>query len=817
MRKVILPIAALIIPMVVSAAGYVVSGTVVDSQSAEYIPGVRIHLYSPTDSIATSRITTTDTDGNFSIDSDTSGDFLLSLKFPGMREEKRNITFSEPTGIQLGAIPLYPDTETLQEVVVTAQRPIIQADGEKVTYNVDEDPASGNKTVIEMLRKVPLVTVDGQDNIRVNGQSDFKIYINGREDPMLSGNASTILKAMPAASIKKIEVIMEPGAKYDAEGTGGILNIVTEGKSAVEGYLATINAGVQKNSANAGVYAISKIGKVTASVNVNYYNSRFNPDDATGYMYRRNYNSDDAASVRQDISATSKNEFVNGSANLSWEPNTKNLFTASASIMRGFGDSDMNSDTGIFSRNEVLASSYNQHLKNKWDWGSFNAVGSYQHTIADGHNIVLSYQYSHGTNADKTYQFTTDCLNYSTPFPVLYNESQNPSNEHTVQADYTFPFAGHYTLESGAKGIFRRNSGDGFYLGGVSVDELVPVSDGTYSIVNLKQHQDVGAVYASLSGKWNSITAKAGLRYEHTRTALRYRTPGYEDFTSHLNDVVPNAAIAYNFAPVHSLRLSYQMRIRRPSINELNPFRTYVFSDMVQMGNPGLNSEKSHNVSLTYSNFIGFVSLNLTASYRFSDNMISPYTYLDDNIYYTTYANSGKFNEGALSAYIGFRFSPKVNLNINGTARYKDFNFAVANISNHGWEGSFGGDFNWMMPWDMTFNAYGGMMTKSITLQGSNTGWHYYGLAISKALLKENRLKLSLSANNFIVPNTSFNNTTSSYNYYSKTHFSVPAWNVGLSVSYTFGGLQSGVKKTASSIVNDDVEMKQQSGSSFGK
>lgn len=135
---------------------------------------------------------------------------------------------------------------------------------DKIEYNIEDDPDSKSNSILEMLRKVPLVTVDGEDNVQVNGSSSFKIHVNGKPNNMMSNNPKEVLKSMPANTIKYIEVITSPGAKYDAEGIGGILNIVTVG-SGFEGYTATFRGNANNNGVGAGTYAMVKQGKLTVS------------------------------------------------------------------------------------------------------------------------------------------------------------------------------------------------------------------------------------------------------------------------------------------------------------------------------------------------------------------------------------------------------------------------------------------------------------------------------------------------------------------------------------------------------------------------
>lgn len=204
------------------AAVYSVSGRIVEASGGEPCPGATYRIYNVSDTVKPVAVDAADMEGRFRHSLSRSGKYLLKAEYVGLKTVSRFFTLSaKASSSDLGTIALASDSETLGEVVVTGQRRLVDSDGATLTYNVEEDPSATTSSTLDMLRKVPMVSVDAQENIKVKGQSNFKIYLNGKEDPMLSGDPKTILKSMPAASIKKIEVITEPGAKYDAEGTGG--------------------------------------------------------------------------------------------------------------------------------------------------------------------------------------------------------------------------------------------------------------------------------------------------------------------------------------------------------------------------------------------------------------------------------------------------------------------------------------------------------------------------------------------------------------------------------------------------------------------
>ena len=432
----------------------------------------------------------------------------------------------------------------LEGVTVTGTKPVIQSDGAKLTYNVDEDPSSKNNTVLEMLRKVPMVSVDGEDNIRVNGESNFKIYVNGKEDPMLSANASTIFKSMPATAIRKIEVINEPGAKYDAEGSGGILNIVTETQQSINGYLLNATLSISKMNTAASLYGRTRVNKVTMDANLTYANSFIGRKDKSESEIEY-LNDPTNHFLREHLTQNQKFGFLNGSYNLSWEPDTLNLFTLGVSGMTIDPSLKVNSITTMTSANGDPVYSYRRKMDPNLEMEDISVNASYQRTLGrQGHNLVFSYLYDFSNQNIDFDNYYSDFDNYEMEIPFLGNRMHYYNNSHTAQIDYVNPINEHHTLEFGAKGLFRRNRSDSWNIGGSSPESAILL--GT-DHDRLLQYQDIAALYGSYTGTYGKWGIKAGVRYEYTHMGVDFRTGDQQDFTSILNDVVPNAAITYNF------------------------------------------------------------------------------------------------------------------------------------------------------------------------------------------------------------------------------------------------------------------------------
>ena len=244
--------------------GRVVTGEVRDSLTNEAEAYVTVSLMADKAKRAAA-VVTTDAQGRFRIAAPAAGTYTLNIVAVGRRPYTRVMRIEDGKTQNLGVIRTMDSSGALGTATVTAQRPIVTAEPDRIGYAIADDPEAKASMLTDMLRKVPMVTVDGEDNIQVNGSSNFKVYVNGKPNPMLSSNPSLIMKNMPASMVKKVEVITNPGAREDAEGVSGILNLVTEGEAKTTGYTLTPSVQMTTQGAIGSLYGLVKTGRLTLS------------------------------------------------------------------------------------------------------------------------------------------------------------------------------------------------------------------------------------------------------------------------------------------------------------------------------------------------------------------------------------------------------------------------------------------------------------------------------------------------------------------------------------------------------------------------
>lgn len=792
---------------------YTVKGVLLDSLSLDAEPYATIKVVRKNAPDKAVKMAVTDNNGKFEEKITGSGDYILTITSIGKTAVVKAFTLSSSEKTKdLGTLYTSDAANELQGVEIVAQKPLVKVDIDKIEYNIEDDPDSKTNSVLEMLRKVPLVTVDGEDNIQVNGSSSFKVHVNGKPNNMMSDNPTEVLKSMPASSIKNIEVITNPGAKYDAEGVGGILNIITMG-GGLDGYTATFSGNVSNRGAGGGVFATVKQDKLTITGRYNYnYNNQ-----PRNYSDSRRENSDGTRQL-SDGSSKNKGSFQHGSLEASYEIDTLRLITMSFGMYGGGNDSNGSTltwfeDPAISTTNPLY--SYKSLSNSESSWYSIRGNIDYQRSFSKkGRMLTFSY------NINTRPQDSDSYINYEDKVGALAylvnNRSDGEQNttEHTFQADYTTPIGKYHTIDGGMKYIIRNNISDN--------DRYMENATGDYILDNdrsshYKHLNDILAGYASYSIRYKKFSGKAGLRYERTMQDVKYRNTPEQNFKVNFNDFVPSATIGYKISDTQNIRTGYQMRIWRPGIWYLNPYYNDSNPTNIRQGNSELESEKSHSFNLSYSSFTAKFNVNLSLTHSFNNNSIEEVTTsLSEGVLYSTYENIGKSRSTSMSGYVNWNASPKTRIYVNMDGRYSDMRSPALDLRNTGWEGFAYGGIQHTLPWELrlSLNMMGG--TPSPSLQGRRSGFYGYNLGLNRSFM-DKRLTISAFAGNFLKKYQKHKNETIDDNFTMKSTYSYSRQRFGVSISYRIGELKASVKKAARTINNDDQKGGGESGGGGGE
>lgn len=784
---------------------FTVKGILVDSVSNEGEPYSTIRIVLKSAPAKPVKLAVTGTNGQFSEKLNEPGTYLISFTSVGKGLVQREFSVSEAHKMaDLGKVLISESAEMLKGVEVVAQKPLVKAEVDKVTYSIEDDPDSKTNSTLEMLRKVPLVTVDGQDKIQVNGSSNFKVHVNGKPNNMMSNNPTEVLKSLPANSVKSIEVITEPGAKYDAEGVGGILNIITIGGK-MEGYTVTLNGGMSNNGANASGYGTVQIGKFTVTGNYSYnYN---NSPRAYSKGYREDFTSEDYKYLNSEGNSKNKGNFQFGSMEGSYEIDTLNLITFSMNLFGGTYKNNGFRTTAVSNINHQAAYSYNARNRNESEFGSLGFNFDYQRSFKKkGEFLTFSYRFNNSPDNSEAYTEYEDIKNYPYDKNNLLNQyydNDASTDEHTFQLDYTNPLSKKHSISTGVKYILRINKSDAEYYkanasGQYEIDE--ELTD------KFKQQQDILAAYADYQLKLGKFGGKAGLRYEHTFMDVKYDGLSDKDYDAGFDDLVPSATLSYQLAQTMTLRTTYNMRIRRPSIWYLNPFVDTSNPTNISYGNPNLDSEKAHTLGLGFSSFSQKFNINLNLNYAFTNNAIERYSFMDNGVMESTFGNVGRSNNARLSLWMNWNPGSKTRISVNSSASYSDFRSDELKMKSNGFQGNMFVNVQQTLPWDLRLSLHGGGSTPYISLQGKGSSFNFYGLGLSRSFLKEKRLTISLNTSNLFNKYHTYKNTNTGATFYSWDETKAPNRYYGFNISWRFGELKAQVKKAARSINNDDVK-----------
>ena len=812
MKKTLLVIATLlIIAGNMMGQTTTVKGVLTDKSSGESEPFATVRVFNAGKTEKPVAMFLTDEEGRFSHEVKGKGKFDIVFSCIGKEDLKQTIELGEQDMLDMGTLYIMQNENLLKGVEIVAQKPLVKMEVDKMSYNVAEDEDSKSNTVLDMLRKVPMVTVDGQDNISVNGSSSFKVYVDGMPNPMFSSNPSMVFKSMPATAVKSIEVVTNPGAKYDAEGAAGVLNIVMNRQTpmasqSLNGYNGTIRVGIGTKQMSGGAFLSGQQGKLSYSANVmTSYNK---PGTTTTEMEQMQDNG-----VQQLMTSTNdvKTPFTMGSLTLGYQLDPMSNINVTASLnsmsMKSTGTTTTTMGGSPYGNGFSYGSSTDMKNKNT----SFSGSVDYQRFLNQEHtqSLALTYQLTYSpTTTEMTSNFDSSFLTSQSSFDLTdrYSENKDKTTNHIFQLDYTMPLGTGKTLSLGSKLQLHDATSDAkYYL----KDVYDPSSSSDYEYSN-----KILAGYGEFAGNWSKLGAKAGLRYEQTWQDVEYHLGNGQDFSTNYSSLVPTASLQYNLSQGSNLGLSYNMRISRPGISYLNPYVDKTNPIALTYGNPDLDVEKAHNVTLVYNVFSSKLMMNLNLHHNFVDNAISQYSFYDaDNLLNTTYGNVVSSHQTGLSGYVNYLITKNTRLFFNGGLNYTDLRSNTLAQSNNGWTANIMGGVQQTLPWKLQLSAFAIASTKNYTLQGWSGGFNLVTASMSKTLLND---KLSLSISGMVGLNKGGKLNIESYNkgtnFTAHNNISVPIYGVTFTASYTFGNTQIMTRqKRQSRIQNDFIEQQSQS------
>ena len=782
-----------------------VKGLLMDETLGENEPFATVRVFKAGKSEKPVAMFLTDENGQFSQEIKGKGLFDIVFSSVGKEDLRKTVALEGKGILNLDTLYIKENATMLKGVEIVAQKPLVKMEVDKMSYNVAEDEDSKSNTVLDMLRKVPMVTVDGQDNITVNGSSSFKVYVDGMPNVMFSSNPSMVFKSMPATAVKSIEVVTNPGAKYDAEGAAGVLNIVMNKQDpnaaqSMNGFNGTVRASAGTKQLGGSVFINGQQGKLTYSANVMTSYNKPGTTETELEQLQDNGNS-------QLMKSTSdvKTPFTMGSLTLGYQIDSMSVLNLTAQVNSMSIKSNGNSTTTIYGYSNGNSFSYGSTTDTKNSRTSFNGSIDYQRFFNQDHTKSLSLTYQ--LNYSPATTETTNLFNTESSIIDLanrYSENKNKTTNHTFQLDYTMPLGKGQTLSFGSKLQLHNASSDAKYY---VKDVYDPNSSSDYEYKN-----SILAGYGEYAGNFNKLGIKAGLRYEYTWQNVEYHLGNGDDFKKNYGSLVPTASLQYTLSQGSNLGLTYNMRISRPGISYLNPYVDKSNPIALTYGNPELDVEKNHNISLVYNLFTPKLMVNLNLHHNFVDNAISQYSFYDSNdLLNTTYGNVVKRHQTGLNGYVNYLMTKDTRIFFNGGLNYVDLRSDALNQKNSGWTFNAMVGLQQTLPWNLKLSAFAITSTKNYTLQGWSGGFNLLTASLTKSLLKD---KLSLSVSGLIGLNNGGNINIESYNsgkdFTSHTNVKVPISGVTFTVSYTFGNSKLKTRQHTSRVENDFIEQQSQ-------
>lgn len=788
-----------------------ITGIVRDSTNSQPVEFANVALIDPATKKPVNGAVADDK-GKFSIVKIPTGNYIVEISFIGYTTKRIPVKIAEKRGdIELGFISVSSSDKVLNEVVVQGQKNLIEERVDRTVYNAENDATTRGGDATDVLKRVPLLSVDLDGNVSMRGSSNIRVLINGKPSTIAASSVADALKQIPADQIKTVEVITSPSAKYDAEGSGGIINIITK-KNTLQGLTLNVDASAGLRGSNLGLngnYRTGKMGFSLGGFGRSNYNQpgSFENDQRT---FGTDVLSGNRVQLSQSIqSADTRTQNLFGRYTLGWDYDINEKNSLAASLQYGVRNNsnwqDLLRTNNI--NNPLRSNLYNVDVTD--NSGTVDASLTYTRLFKKPQQ-ELSFLGSYSQN-NRTNDFVRDSLDYIITEKLKSTKNNNKSinTETTVQVDYQTPLGKKSILEFGGKQIIRKvESSYAYFSAGANGIYIQDPNVNLSNVFNYDQNVTGGYTAYTLSLP-KSYSLKAGGRYEYTTIDAYFQDEKRISLPSY-GILVPSVNVSKKLKNGSAVKVAYNRRIQRPSIQFLNPNIQASNPLNVSVGNPKLDPEYTDNYELSYSTFIKGTSLNFSTFFRNTTGSIQRVRTTVGDTIKTTYQNIGQEDAYGFSVFANVN-AGKLGLNGGVDTYYTLLNNNIADptlaAKNSGWVynvrlfGSYNLDKGWGLQF---FSFYRG---QQVQLQGYQGGFGVYSLSVRKDIA-DKKGSIGFGAENFFYPSITVKGSQNSYFLNQETTSVTTNLNFKVTFSYRIGkmSMDGGGRRRKKSINNDDLK-----------
>lgn len=806
MNRLLLLFSVFILGTTCALAQGTVRGNALDKKTDEALQFVNV-IVSRQGETKTLKGGITDERGAFRISGLENGNYTLTLSFMGYKTLKRNFTISnEKKMVSYGRLYMSEDSKMLNEVTVTGQRSAMKLEVDRKSFDVSQQIINAGGAAADVLENIPSVEVDNDGNISLRGNTSVEVWINGKASGLTSDNRAEILQQLPAESIERIEVIDNPSAKFSAEGSAGIINIVLK-KDRKAGYYGSLQAGANTN------------GGANTSANINYNSPLFDAYLNIGYRHRvhkgktSSYQESFGDNQYQYYDSDSEHRGNNifSRAGITWHATKKDDFSLNGMMMNGghndgysypyhYGTIGSTSDSRIMIRRNTGNSDM------RMLYGEFN----YHHNFTDTHFIDLVADYNNWRmDNDQLYQDSTeyfDMPDRDNEYSYQHRPMYMRNKRWEIKLDYENPITENIKIQAGYQGNFSHENSpqesytDNTWNGTNSTEDREYFNRFIYDM-------DLHAVYATTTMKFGKFGVMAGLRGEYWKVNTESYTWEQEHdatkrepaFKKDYFQLFPSLFMSYQLTETQQLQLNYTRRLRRPWGGQLNSFKNTRDASIISYGNPELTPEYSHSFSMNYLKTWTEHSLMLSAYYRPTTDVMQRINYRSsaDGLMYQTNMNVARSLSTGLEMVLKNKLFRILDITTTANAYYYKLDGFSYDIDGQTVTGDGNSNFTWnarmqasiILPYDISFQATGRYRSREVITQGYRKANYGMDLGLRKSFLNK---ALTLSVNCRDVFNsrkweTFTSNETFSRHQVNKRH----SRNVNFTLTYNFGNMRA--------------------------